>query len=350
MSRPESIDVIQLGLSGVVAEKFREIAADPRSPLHLVAIASASESADIGKRLGQTGLAHAPILDYVPIVSIDAVPNIEAPVVFSGLRTEEAEHQEDRLSENRLLVTNASANRMQPYAALFNPYIGGEQLDELYGASVPGRILAGGNCVAIPVSMVAAPLNRALGITSMKIETAQGWSGKGVTQVPAGYEGELPDITGDEAQKIQEEPAKFLGSMKQPADIAIYAEPKRAPWVYGHHAKVEMKVGTPTTKEEVIELLNEVRAPEELRRFKYGKKGPQRRPLKLSKHSLIEHDGKNKLRLARKPKPMRAGVHVRKVKEDGLTIRLEVTGDNLVLGAAGSNVMNIVYARAKGYI
>jgi aspartate-semialdehyde dehydrogenase len=350
MSNAENIEVLQLGLSGVVAEKFREIAGDPRSPLKLVGIASASDSNLIGRKLGETSLVHPSTLDYVPIVSLDDAEQIEAPVVFSGLRTEEAEHHELHLSEGRLLVTNASANRMKPYVALFNAYVGGGQLDELYGMSIPGRIVAGGNCIAIPTSMVVAPLNKALGVVSMKIETLQGWSGRGDTEVPAGMEREFPAIGGDEPEKIQEEPPKFLGSIREPADINIKAEPKRGTWVPGHHVKIEMRTAQSTSKEEVIELLGQVRAPEELRGLSYGKKAPKRRPLRLSKRSLLEHDNKHVLRLARTPKPMRADVHVRNVKDDGHTVRLEVASDNLVLGAAGSNVMNIMYARARGYI
>lgn len=350
MSSGEAIDVVQLGLSGPVAEKFREIAGDPRSPLHLTGIATASHPELIGKRLGQTGLSHPSTLDYVPIVDLDDVPHMESEAVFSGLQTDEARHRELAIAEGRWLFTNASPNRMQNYAALYNAYVGGSQLEELNGMSLPGRIVAGGNCVAIPLSMVTAPLNRALGVTSMKVVTLQGWSGKGLSEVPKESMGEMPPITGDEQQKIEEEPNKFLGSIRDHDDITIHATPQRGSWVYGHHLKVRFKTKRPTSKEEVVELLEDVRMPEDLANFRYGKNGPQKRPLRVTDRSLLKPADVEKLKLARQPKPMRADVHVKKVSEDGQTIKLEIVGDNLVLGASGSNVMNMIHARAKGLI
>lgn len=314
-------------------------------------VATASHDELVGKRLGQTSIAHPSSLDYVPIMDLDQAEEFEAPVVLSGLQTDEARHRELDIAEGRWVFTNASANRMEDYVALFNAYVGGDQMAELNNMSIPGRVVAGGNCVAIPLSMVAKPLNEGVGITSLSVGTLQGWSGRGDTEVPAGYEREFPPIPGDEQQKIEEEPNKFLGlSITEHAGIDIEATPKRGTWLLGHHIKFKMGMARPTTMEEVVELLEEVRMPQELEDFQYGKKGPQERPLRMSKNRLLVPDKKHLLKFGRQPKPMRADVHIKKVSKDGLTVKGEIAANNLLLGASASNIMNVMLARALGYI
>lgn len=351
MSIVESISIVQAGLSGPTNETFRTAIAQAGHLFRLEAIATASHPELVGSRLGSTALQSHPALEDVPIISLeDAVHNTDAQVVFSGLSNEMAAEYEDQLASGRWVGTNAGVNRMRPDVALFNAYIPSDQLQELSQADLPGHIIANGNCMSVITTVPVAPLVSTLGVKGMHVETLQGWSGKGLMEVPKAKEGDIEPIFGDEASKIETEPNKFMGSMSTPDSIDITADPKRGPWVRGHYARVTLDMVRPTSKEEVLDIWRSVRAPESLHGVKYGDYSPKIKPVKVSHKDLLIFGVPNSPQLA-SIKPMRAKVHLLGVGgEDNHQVVLQVSGDNLGLGAAGSSIMNIVYARKMGYL
>lgn len=341
--------VIQAGLEGLVADNFRSAAASHNSGLELVAVAAARPQY-VGHRLEEAVPHCSPRWRDVPVVSLDNALEISAPVVFSGLRNEDAAEYEDKLAASRTLVTNSSVNRMRDDVALFNAYVGGTQLEQLYGAERPGYILAVGNCMTIIESVVLAPLAKEIGITAVRAKTFQGWSGAGLRAIP-NDKSPIGVIPGDEREKQTTELNKFFGAMDQPANMRLSARPNRGPWVLGHYAKLEVTFQRLSSQEEVESLWHDFKAPDVLRSLHYGNKyRPRSHPVRVSRRqSLLQLGQYGAVGIVR-PEPMRVKALFSGAEKLGRQLSMEVVGDNLMLGAAGSAVMNIAYARRKGHI
>ena len=356
--------VDQAGATGQVNELFRHMLLEPGLRMTLGDVATATPER-VGQHLGDVDEDCPDQWADKRLISLDDMANNgNHSVVFSGLRTEEAAEHEDWLALGRLLVTNASAHRMRDDVALVSPFVNPHHIDEMAGFGRPGRIIAGGNCMGDIIIPPVAALHRGIGIRSMFIETLQGWSGKGLSEVPKEHEGEIIEMDGDEAIKIGTEPKKMLGvSLQEPADMTITAKPNRGPWVRGHHAAIYATLNETTTLPEVQELLRSFRAPEQLEALRaelqaisraghyerWPRKHQPINPIRLRYRDLLRYDTMP-LRLTG-VHPMRVKAHVRNVDEKGpARIEFEVAGDNLVLGAVGGNLLNIAYARAMGYI
>lgn len=356
--------MVQLGYSGVIADMFRSYVGRPDTPFELEAIATAEHPELRGKKFKDTPLEGPDSLDDVPIIGIlDAIENTDAPLIFSGLQAKMAARWEDRVAAGRLMVTNASANRSRPDVALVSAFTNPGQIDELYAEDREGRIVAGGNCMSAIIAVPLAPIHRDIGIESMSVKTLQGWSGAGRLAVPEGMGGGTPPIEGDEQEKIQTEPNRLLSpSLEGSADILIGAEPKRAPWVRGHYARLALTLSRPTSEKEIYELLRDFEAPEELKearpyikvisRAGGGDRWPGRhhfRPVKVDHGSLLRADVDTP-RL-HSVQPMRVQAHIVEFDpEDPSRIVIEVSGDNLIQGAVGGNMLNAIYAYTRGYL
>ncbi len=352
----------QAGATGLVAEKFRQAIANPDLRLELGSVATARQDR-VGSRLGDLDPNCPGQWADKRLVSLeDLARGSDAPAVFSGLQTGPAAEYEDRIAKGRLVVTNASANRMRPDVALVNTFVNSGLIDELYWQDLPGRIIAGGNCLSTIICTPLAPIHSEIGITRMQAETLQGWSGTGARGVPEGVD-EVTPIGGDEASKIESEPRKLLGkSMQEAADILISAQPKRGPWLRGHHAVIAAQLARGTSRAELEELWRQFRAPEALgavkqelkaisqtERVNWPRKHQAIKPVKLVYGELVRYDTRP-MRLTG-VYPMRVKAHIKDFgQHDPGRIVLEAAGDNLMLGAVGGNLLNLIYARARGYL
>lgn len=374
MSSPEAVGVVQVGATGVVAETLRDVVARDDVPFRLEGIATASHTEFHNKKLGETPLYCPPGLEDVPITGIvSARDNSDAPVFFSGMRPEMAARYEKSIAEaGHLVVTNASAHRMDPAVALVSAFVNAGHIDELFGHAAEGvegievpeaKIIAGGNCMAAIMVPVLAPIHRGIGIEKISVRTMQGWSGAGKRAVPEGTGDSTQPIGGDEADKIKSEPNKVLGpSIDVPETMLIGAEPLRAPWLRGHQAEMAITLSRETSKREVEELLRHFEAPDELQDIRHelrgisragGHKWPGRhgpiKPVKLEYDDLIR--SKSGPRRLASIEPMRVRAHVVKLDPADLSrVVIEVSGDNLMQGAVGGNLLNAAYAHIKGYI
>jgi aspartate-semialdehyde dehydrogenase len=365
MSNPELI-FDQSGATGLVAEKYRHILASLEWGLGDVATA---QEDNVGRRLKDVDASCPPQwADKLLISNAGLLSNGSNGIILSSLRTEEAAMHEKEYARDRLVITNSGANRMEEDTALASALINSSHIDELFEEQrLGGRILAGGNCTSVIMGVALAPIHRALGIVSMQVETVQGWSGTGARKVPEGVD-IITEIKGDERSKIETEPNKFLGkSMKEPADIKVSAKPRRAPWERGHHIEIVARLANKTSAAEVQDLWSAYRAPRELdavksqlkaislaepdrsRRHKWPHKSDPIKPIKRSHGELVRWDT-HPIKLNH-IFPMRVKARLIEISEaDPHVIVIEVAGDNLMLGAAGGNVLNAVYAHAKGYI
>lgn len=346
----EKLPVVQAGLSGPVAGIFRKIVSLERVPLELEAVA-ATRAEYIGKRLIDFDPNVHPLQADVPIISIDdAIHNTDAPVVFSNLRNEEAKEFEDDLAEGRLVATNASANRMRADVALANAYITAGKIRDYLKEHNNAGIIANGNCTAIILSVALAELNRRLKIQSINADTLQGWTGAGKRDVPKEFTGKVIPIGGDEKEKIETEPLLLMGASDRNPNIKISANPQRAPWILGHYIRAEIHFKKPASLAEIKRILKRYESPAALKEFGGSRILPALHPIYVSENPLVRTQGNNMI-LRRFPSAMRSLVHIEDFNDDNPNHAvLGIAGDNLVLGAAGSSVMNILYAYALGEV
>lgn len=352
MRRHEQTDVGMLGATGLVSERFLASFADPKSLFKLAFVIPGSEESqarNVGLRLENSDIPHPSNLDNVPVISPEQALDSDVPALVSSPRNEVAEAWERPLAEGRVLATNAEPNRRQPDTAMMNIYTNPKVYEELYELNPDGKIVAGGNCMAIINSVVMAPIMKKLGITSVDVETYQGWSGKGLREVPDDELGMISDIGIHEESKIEAEPAYLLGGMRERPKIDISAHATRGSWVYGHHARLELTFENPTSKGRLKSMLREFRKPEEINRVKYGALRPRRHPIQLEAKSLLVPDDEafNVPRYALMP--MRVQARVSKFdREQPNKATIEVFGDNLALGAAGSSLANLALLKLVG--
>jgi aspartate-semialdehyde dehydrogenase len=117
------------------------------------------------------------------------------------------------------VISNASTYRMTPDVPLLIPEINAAHLDAIsvqrkrFGRG--GFIVTNPNCSAIGLMFPLAALDRAFGVAALNVVTMQALSGAGYPGVASLdiSDNVLPDIGGgEEAEKIQTEPLKILGS------------------------------------------------------------------------------------------------------------------------------------------
>jgi aspartate-semialdehyde dehydrogenase len=184
------------------------------------------------------------------------------------------------------------------------------------------------------------------------IKTLQGHSGAGMATVPKDKRGgPTPMEDGSEKEKLETEPLKFLGSMRERAAIDIQAYPERAPWVWGHHILAVVKFKRGTKPKEVKNILRSFRAPEELRGIKYGEDSPKRKPIKVIDHSPLIIGKTGNMKKVAPLYPMRVVAHLQEVSGvDQDEAIIEIAAHNVSLGAVGASAMNMTLARERGYI
>jgi aspartate-semialdehyde dehydrogenase len=349
------IDTLQFGMTGLVAETFRLYAARDDVPLNLAGVISSRPQSMTDRfrhrkqTLGQAGeQENFEVLEAhqdVPVLTLRQGLNFEAPLVFSSPQAEAAQKYERRLSIGRLLVSNASALRMEDDVALANAYFSSEQIDEMMVEDRRGRIIANGNCGSIILAAGLAPL-RPIGVNSLFVTTLQGWSGKGLRAVPKGEEASITPIAGDEREKLATEPNKLLApSRHHLEDLNIKAFPRRGPWVYGHYIEADATFSRETSPIEIEESWREFQAPDCFKGTDVDYL-PQRYPIEVVPRSQILTK-KPALNLDR-PDPMRVRASVLRFDpEYPKRATVGFSGDNLFLGAAGSSVMNALYVMAR---
>jgi len=256
--------VAVLGATGMVGQRMLSILED--HPWFQVGCVAAS-SRNVGRKLAEGGRW---LLEGTPfggsggmeIVACDPDQVIEglggAGIVFSALPSDVANELEPELARRGcVVVSNASAHRMDPRIPLLIPEI---NADHLEGCSPGGCVITNPNCTSVPLTMVLAPLHRAVGVEAVTVASYQAVSG-------AGYPGEsawdlLGNVRihpGDEEEKLAEEPAKILGTLTpegiQAADFEVSARCVRVPVVDGHLVAIHVRTCHPIDVGDVEDLL-----------------------------------------------------------------------------------------------
>ena len=157
-----------------------------------------------------------------------------------------------------LCVDKSSAFRMEETVPLMVPEVNGERALENTG------IVANPNCCTIPLTMVLAPLQDAVGLRSVRVATYQSVSGAGSAAIedlraedPDDHQlrmdWELDGLEFDEEVKLREETRKIL----ELPDLPLSASCVRVPVVVGHAESVWIETVEPLSPAEAERILAE---------------------------------------------------------------------------------------------
>lgn len=250
-----SIPVAILGATGMVGQRMLQLLEG--HPWFQVAYLAASQRS-AGRPYAEaapwrlTGECPAHLADrIVQSCDPDQVP-AGVSIVLSALDGSVAGPIEELFrAAGYLVVTNASAWRMDPLVPLVVPEVNAAHTALLHQQPGSGAILANPNCCAIPLAMALAPLHKTYGVEAITVSTWQAVSGAGYPGESAwDMVGSVHPHAGQEEAKLAIEPLKILGTPDNPATFPISARCVRVPVADGHLLGVHARLaGAPSAAE-----------------------------------------------------------------------------------------------------
>ena len=259
------IPVAILAATGAVGQRFVQLLAD--HPWFEVAAVTGSERT-VGRPYGEgvNWILPGNVPEAIAALTVQpSSPDLDVPVVFSALPSQEAWELEPWFAEaGYAVVTNASAFRMTADVPLLIPEVNPD-----HTALIPtqqknrewsGFIVASPNCSTTSIVLPMKVFQDTFGLEAAVITTMQAISGAGYPGVPslAILDNVIPYISGED-EKLEMEPKKLLGTVTsgelELATIALGAQANRVPVLDGHLASVSVQLSEPATPEEAIAAL-----------------------------------------------------------------------------------------------
>ncbi len=275
-TRSEPFRAAVLGATGTVGQRFVTLL-EGHPWFELTALAASERSAGKAYRDAVTWIQTRPIEETVaamPVHTIDELKDREFDIVFSALDASVARDIEPEFARRCLVVTNASAHRMDEDVPLLVPEVNPDHLALLPpargGADLPHGIVANPNCSTIGLVLALKPLADAFGFERISVVTLQAVSGAGLPGISSYQilDNVIPWISSEE-EKLEIETGKILGRVSggtiAPAELAVSAQCNRVPVVDGHTLCVSVDLKGEPTLEDVKEAWGSFRAaPQEL--------------------------------------------------------------------------------------
>jgi aspartate-semialdehyde dehydrogenase len=204
-------------------------------------------------------------------------PNLDVPIVFSALPSEQAKDLEPSFAAaGYRVLTNASPHRMDPLVPLLIPEVNPDHTaiihyqQRAYGWA--GYIVANANCSTTSIVLPLKILQEAYGLEAAVVVTLQAASGAGYPGVPSLdlLDNVIPYIGGEDA-KLEQEPRKLCGTYVNGeirlADFVVSAQANRVPVLDGHLGSVSVKLERRVDAAEAIALFENWQPPEICRRL-----------------------------------------------------------------------------------
>lgn len=256
-----------LGATGMVGQRFIALL-DGHPDFMVTRLAASKRSAgqrydDVCRWLLPTAMP-AWARELVVEEAEDAVDSIGSSVrlAFSSLDAESARALEPAYARaGALVVSNASAHRMDPSVPLVVAEVNAEHLELLRSQTFGGGgLVCHPNCSATGLVLALEPLHRAFGVRKVSVTTLQAASGAGYPGVASLdlIDNVLPLIRGEE-EKLAEEPGKILGELLasegevlsiETAPMVVSAQCFRVPVADGHTLDVSVELaGDPSERE-----------------------------------------------------------------------------------------------------
>ena len=265
-----------LGATGTVGQRFVTLLSG-HPWFEIAALAASERSAGKSYRDAVTWIQTQPLderFGAMTVKTCDELDGGDFDVVFSALDSGVAREVEPGFAKRCLVVTNASAHRMDAGVPLLVPEVNPDHLDLLAppaeGALLPTGIVANPNCSTIGLVMALKPLHDAFGIDRLCVVTLQAVSGAGLPGISSYQimDNVIPWIAGEE-EKLEMETGKILGRVAggtiDPAEIVVSAQCNRVPVVDGHTLCVSVSLKSAAELDDVREAWRAFRAePQEL--------------------------------------------------------------------------------------
>ena len=339
-----------LGATGNVGQIFVQLLNG--HPWFKVSVVAASERSagrtySEASRWRQTTPIPEDVAD-LDVVDIEPKAVQDMDVVFSALPSEVAGKTEEEFAKaGYVVVSNASAHRMEPDVPLLNPEINCDHVslieEQRKKRKWDGAIVTNPNCSTAALTLPLKPIYDEFGINRVVVSTMQAISGAGYPGVASLdiVDNVIPFI-GKEEEKLETETLKILGSPKEPADFKISASCHRVPTLDGHMEAVFVELKRDADPDSVVAAMESfVGEPQKLKL-----------PTAPAKPVVVRREeNRPQTRLDR----MEGGgmsVVVGRVRKDPVVggVKFVALGHNTIRGAAGCGVLNAEYLKAKKYI
>ncbi len=255
-----------LGATGSVGQKLIRLLHD--HPWFEIQVLAASDRS-AGKAYAEAvhWLEPKPLplsVSEMKVVSVSSVQGCD--LLFSALDSATARRVEPSLvAAGNVVVSNASASRLDPAVPLVVPEVNPDHLELLRGRG-GGCIVTNPNCATAGLVLALKPLVDAFGVEAVSLTTLQAVSGAGYPGVPAMdiLSNVIPHIDG-EADKLEEEPGKIFGCIQdsaiEPHPVTVSTQVTRVPVVDGHLLCISVKLGRSATAEQALLAFEEFRSP-----------------------------------------------------------------------------------------
>jgi len=339
-----------LGATGNVGQIFVQLL--ERHPWFEVTTVAASERSK-GRTYGEASRWRqtTPIPEAVAqmeVVDINPKEVKDVDIVFSALPSDVAGPvEEDFASVGYVIVSNASAHRMDPDVPMLNPEINCDHISlieqQRKNRKWDGAIVTNPNCSTTVLTLPLKPIYDVFGINSLIVSTMQAISGAGYPGVASLdiLDNVVPFIGGEEP-KMESETQKILGTATKPADFKVSSSCHRVPTIDGHLEAVFVSTKKKAEPNAVAEAMeNFVGEPQELKLpsapekpviVTWEKDRPQTR--------LDRMEGKG------------MSTVVGRIRKDPVMdgIKFIALGHNTIRGAAGCGILNGEYLKVKKLI
>jgi aspartate-semialdehyde dehydrogenase len=281
---------------------------------------------------------------------VDITPKAvkDVDIVFSALPSAVARKvEEDFAKAGYVIVSNASAHRMDADVPLLNPEINCSHVslieEQRRKRKWDGAIVTNPNCSTTVLSLALKPIYDNFGINIVIVSTMQAISGAGYPGVAAMdiVDNVVPYIGGEE-EKMETEMQKILGSPSEPADFKVSSSCHRVPTIDGHMEAVFVETKREAEPDAVAEAMeNFVGEPQKL-------KLPSAPPKPVV---VMREKDRPQTRLDRMEGKGMSTV-VGRIRKDPVLngVKFLALGHNTIRGAAGCGVLNAEYLKAKKFI
>jgi len=339
-----------LGATGNVGQIFVQLL-EGHPWFEVTSVAASERSA--GRTYGEVSRwrQSAPIPESVAsmeVVDIDPSAVNDVDVIFSALPSDVAGKVEEEFARaGYVIVSNASAHRMDPDVPMLNPEINCSHVslieEQRKIRKWDGAIITNPNCSTTVLTMPLKPIFDKFGISRLIVSTMQAISGAGYPGVPSIdiIDNVIPFIGGEEP-KMESETQKILGTASKPADFKVSASCHRVPTIDGHMEAVFVEMKKKVEPNIVAEAMeNFVGEPQTLKL-----------PSAPEKPVVVtwEND-RPQTRLDRMEGNGMSTV-VGRIRKDPVLngVKFIALGHNTIRGAAGCGVLNAEYLKVKKFI
>jgi aspartate-semialdehyde dehydrogenase len=348
----EKIPVSILGATGMVGQRFA-VLLDNHPWFRVVALTGSDRS--IGKTYGEScrWVLADPMPAYVREMIVQPTePDADSVVAFSALPADLARDAEPLYAKaGKGVCSNASAYRQEPDVPILIPEVNPDHIRIIAAQRKlrgwKGFIVTNPNCTSTGLTMAFRPILDSFGIRRAIVVSMQALSGAGYPGVAALdiLDNVLPNIGGQEEEKVENEPRKMLGALDRerivPAPFAISAHTNRVAVSDGHLVCVSVELGRRVSPQDVRAALEGFQSPQEVLALPSA-------PVKA-----IEVRDEEDRPQPRKDRNAGKGMTavVGRIRTDPvLDVKFVVLAHNTIRGAAGCAILNAEFLVAKKYL